>query len=184
MKNGILLLLLLLSPLVQAQVVVKKIEPSPNSHSTGPSVQSHSKLLDMSFGLGSSAHTLFPSDGEVYFGVDLSAEMETKQEHLRYVGLLGIYQSVLESGAIYTGIGWRYDEEFLEGKLGFQFMGELFYDGHSNAYGSIVNLVRSIPKTNWLQQEYILGFGAGWVPYYKEGYTHLKLGVLFNFGFQ
>lgn len=178
MKNGYLLLLLLLSILVQAQVVVKKIEPSPNAQSTGSTLQNNSKLRSMSFGLGSSAHTLG------FLGVDLSAEMESKQEHLRYIGILGIYQSVLEGGAIYTGIGWRYDEEFLEGKLGFQFMGEMFYNGESNAYGSIVNLVRSVPRTNWLQQEYILGFGAVWVPSYEGVYTHLKLGGLFNFGFQ
>ena len=184
MKNGYLLLLLLLSLLVQAQVVVKKIEPSPNAQTTGSTLQNNSKFRSMSFGLGSSAHTLIPSDGEAYLGVDLSAEMESKQEHMRYIGIMGIYQSVLESGAIYTEIGWRYDDKFLEGKLGFQFMGEVFYDGHSNAYGGIVNLVRSIPRTNWLQEEYILGFGAGWVPYYKEGYNHIRLGVLFNFGFQ
>jgi hypothetical protein len=66
MKNGYLLLLLLLSLLVQAQVVVKKIEPSPNAQSTGSTLQNNSKFRSMSFGLGSSAHTLIPSDGDVF----------------------------------------------------------------------------------------------------------------------
>jgi hypothetical protein len=62
MKNGYLLLLLLLSLLVQAQVVVKKIEPSPNAQSTGSTLQNNSKLRSMSFGLTTTLMLLYGLD--------------------------------------------------------------------------------------------------------------------------
>ena len=184
MKNCILLLLLLCSPLVQAQVVVKKIVPSATSQ-VSPSKQP----LDVrSFrgGVGINAHTLWQTDGWealTLYGLDFSAEIPSNMDGLSFFAMLGpswdSYSGDLS--AMHSSLGIRHDWETTRfNTLGLWLAGE-FFTGEMASAGASLTLMY-VPNTEWLQVEYYGGYGVASVLGFKEGFQHLKVGVLLSLG--